>query len=303
MSGDNVSGPEAGGRLIRIAVGLLIALVGIGYVAVRGCQEGPFGRKQIVTLSAEQENALGAQAFTEVLKESRVIGSGPIVDQVRGVTGRLEKATKHPEFLKLARIKERPYNWEVRVVESKEMNAFCLPGGKMVVYTGILPICQTEAGLATVMGHEISHALSRHGAERLARDQMMQAALSGAAVSLSDLDVEKRQRVMALLGAGAKFGALKYSRQNETEADHMGLFLMAAAGFDPRESVKFWERMKAQASGGRTPQFLSTHPSHETRIRDLANWMPEARELFRASPDRDLPDHKLKWPPAPQSRE
>ena len=156
----------------------------------------------------------------------------------------------------------------------------------------------TAAGLATVMGHEISHALAHHGAERMAQTQIAQVLLGGAAGSLGDMDPQQRVEVLRVLNAGAQFGILKYSRKHETEADHMGLFLMAAAGYDPHETVKFWERMQsATKGGGRTPEFMSTHPSHETRIRDLLNLIPRAEPLYRASPDRDLPDEKLLWPP------
>ena len=204
------------------------------------------------------------------------------------MTDRLVAATKNPDFLRMVKIPERKYEWEVRVLESREVNAFCLPGGKMVVYTGILPVCKTDAGLATVMGHELSHALGQHGAERMAQSQLAQIGVSTAGAGVGGSDQE-RARVMQVLNAGAKFGIMSYGRKHESEADHMGLLLMATAGYDPNESVKFWERMKAQSSGGRQPEFLSTHPSHETRIRDLTNWIPDAMPLYRASGHTEKP--------------
>jgi predicted Zn-dependent protease len=298
MSNENFLGSQMGARFMQLVVALLIAVVGIGFIAIRGCQEGPFGRKQIVTLNAEQEVALGAQAFNEVLHDARVVRSGEVVKQVQSVTGRLVKATRDPAFVKITHIKDRGYKWEVQVVQSQERNAFCLPGGKMVVYTGILPICKTESGLATVMGHEISHALARHGAERMSQQQMVQIGMGAAGAGMGGMRQEDRARMMQILNAGAKFGILRYSRRHESEADHLGLLLMAAAGFDPQQSVKFWERMRAAAGKGKAPpEFMSTHPSHETRIHDLLKWMPQAEPLYRSSPDRDLPDEVLRWPP------
>jgi predicted Zn-dependent protease len=155
-------------------------------------------------------------------------------------------------------------------------NAFCLPGGKIVVFTGILPYAKTEAGLATVMGHEMAHAIARHGSQRLLRSSMAQTVMMGASFSIGDMDPQQRQAVMAALGAGAQYGVLlPFSRDHEAEADEMGLIYMARAHYDPRESISFWERMSE--SGGRTPpEFMSTHPAHETRIERLRAAMPKA---------------------------
>jgi predicted Zn-dependent protease len=282
-------GQQFGQQFGRLAIALLIGAIAMGLVAMRGCQQGPFGRSQIVALSPQQEMQLGAQAFREVLAESRgnVLENGPIVEEVKEVTRRLVRATRTPEFLRITRLKLRPYEWEVRVIRSKEVNAFCLPGGKMVVYTAILPVCQTDAGLATVMGHELAHALAQHGAERMAQQRLAQIGLTAAGGALGDMDARQRIAIMQVLNAGAKFGILRYSRKHESEADHIGLLLMAAAGYDPRESVKFWTRMSKTTGGGKTPEFLSTHPSHETRIRDLTNWVPEALPLWENSPNRE----------------
>jgi predicted Zn-dependent protease len=272
---------------------LLVGAVMIGFVTVRGCQEGPFGRKQVITLDPQQEVALGAQAYQEVLRESadKVVASSAVVDDVKSVTNRLVRAASSPEFLSATRLKEhRDFKWEVEVIRSREVNAFCLPGGKMVVYTAILPVCQTDAGLATVMGHEISHALGRHGAERMTQQKIAQIGVTAAGASLGNVDPRQRRQVMMVLNAGAQFGILKYSRRHESEADHVGLFLMACAGYDPREAVRFWERMQKVSSGGRTPEFLSTHPSHETRIRDLTTWMPEAIQLNDKGGRRERPE-------------
>ena len=271
-----------GQRLMQFLIAVVMGAVAIGFFAIKGCQSGPFGRKQIVEMSDTEQVALGAQAYQEVLHDpkSKVVARGDIVRAVQQVTDRLVAATKNPDFLRTVKLPERKYEWEVRVLESPEVNAFCLPGGKMVVYTGILPVCKTDAGLATVMGHELSHAIGQHGAERMSQAKLAQIGVTAAGAGVGDQD---RARVMQVLNAGAKFGIMSYGRKHETEADHMGLLLMATAGYDPNESIKFWERMKAKAGGGKQPEFLSTHPSHETRIRDLTNWIPDALPLYRAS--------------------
>lgn len=273
-------------RLVPIAVGLVV----IGAIVVKGCQEGPFGRNQVVALNHEEEAALGVQAFREVLRKSDVLPDGPTVDAVNTVVRRLAAATSDKEFLKLTKQEPQKFEWAVRVVRSREVNAFCLPGGKMVVYTGILPVAETDAGLAVVMGHEISHALGHHGAERMAQQQIAQIGVASAGASLGDMDPQQRQQVMQVLNAGATYGILKYSRSHESEADHMGLLLMAAAGYDPHEAPKFWERMQRASRGGGPPEFLSTHPSHETRIRDLNGWLDEALPLYKAAGSASKPE-------------
>jgi metalloendopeptidase OMA1, mitochondrial len=293
MATDGYNGGRGRGLGVRL-LPIALAILAAGFVALKGCQEGPFGRRQIVAVGGEQEKALGLQAYQEVLSQSDVVRGGPVVEAVRRVTDRLVKATANPEFLRITGLKGPPdFKWEVQVVRSQQVNAFCLPGGKMVVYTAILPVCQTDAGLATVMGHEIAHALAQHGAERMAQTQMVNIGMTAAGGALGNMDPNDRAKIMAVLNAGAKFGILKYSRKHESEADHIGLLLMAAAGYDPRESVKFWERMRKMAGGGKTPEFLSTHPSHETRIRDLENWMPQALSLYKASGLAGEPPKKL----------
>jgi predicted Zn-dependent protease len=266
-----------GARFIPI----LIGLIAIGFTMARGCQMGPFGRNQVVALTPAQEAQLGLQAFQEVLSTSRVVQGGPVVADVREITQRLTNATRSADFQRRIGIQIPQFEWELEVVDERQVNAFCLPGGKIVVYTGILPVAETDAGLATVIGHEIAHALAHHGAERMAQQQMAQIGLTAAGASISDMDPGHQQQIMMVLNAGTKFGILKYSRSHESEADHVGLLLMAAAGFDPRESVDFWQRMSQATSGaGAPPEFMSTHPSHGTRIHDLKKWMSEAMSLY-----------------------
>lgn len=287
-------------RLIPILIGLVF----IGATMVRGCQHGPFGRTQVVAITPAQEAALGMQAYREVLSTSHVVHAGSSVAAVQRVTKRLIEATTSSEFQSKIGITIPKFDWELEVVEDKQVNAFCLPGGKIVVYTGILPVSKTDAGLATVIGHEISHALAHHGSERMAQQQIANIGLTAAGASIGDMDPAKRQQIMVMLNAGTKFGILKYSRNHESEADHMGLLLMAAAGYDPHESIEFWKRMSAATTDSSAPpEFASTHPSHGTRIRDLTNWIPEAMKLYDTSkvkaPAEKMPDVKETRGPRP----
>ncbi|RME73589.1 MAG: M48 family peptidase, partial [Planctomycetota bacterium] len=173
------------------------------------------------------------------------------------------------------------YDWEFRVIDAPDtVNAFCLPGGKVAFYTGILPICQNEAGVAVVMGHEVAHALARHGAERISQSLVLNLGIAAISAAASK-DPETREEIAAALGVGTALTiALPFSRKQESEADYIGLMLMAKAGYDPREAPKFWKRMEAASNGEQPPEFLSTHPSHERRIEDLEDAMPEAMEYY-----------------------
>ncbi len=239
------------------------------------------GKSARVALSSEQEEALGLQSYREVLSQSQTVESGPERDTVVRVAERLARATAEDA---------RGFKWEVTLVRSPQVNAFCLPGGKIAVFTGILPYAKNEAGLAAVMGHEMAHAIARHASQRLLRSSLAQTLMSGAAFSLGDMDPQQRQAVMAALGAGAQYGVLlPFSRDHESEADEMGLIYMARAGYDPREAVGLWERM-SQAGGGQPPEFMSTHPSHGTRIEHLQAVMPKAvaeYETAKKRADRD----------------
>jgi predicted Zn-dependent protease len=235
------------------------------------------GRSARVALSSEQEETLGLQSFREVLSQSDVVESGPEHDLVVQVAERLAKATGDDA---------RDFKWAVSVVKSPQANAFCLPGGKIAVYTGILPYTKTEDGLAAVMGHEMAHAIARHGSQRLLRTSLAQTALAGASFSMGNMDSGERQTIMAALGAGAQYGVLlPFSREHETEADQMGLIYMARAGYDPREAITFWERM-SKAGDAQPSEFASTHPSHGRRIEDLKDLMPKALSEYEKAKGR-----------------
>ncbi len=233
------------------------------------------GRKSHVGLSTQQESTLGLQSFQEILSESQTINSGPEFEMVQRVVKRLAAATGEAG---------KDFDWKVALVKNDQINAFCLPGGKVVVYTGILPVANSEAALATVLGHEMAHATSRHGAQRVFEQNLTQTAMVGIAGTMSSVDPGKQQEMMAALGAGAQYGVLMpFSRNHESEADHIGLIYMARAGYDPRESIAFWKRME-QTGRSQPLTFLSDHPSHGTRIQQLEGWMPQAMEEYnRAS--------------------
>ncbi len=272
-------------RLLPIAMGL----IGVAVFMMSSCTTGPFGRNQLRALNEAQENQLGLEAFQQVVRENQakrtlVNQNDPLVVKVREITVKLIEAARREDVLKHFQLTEDNFKWAVEVIESPQANAFCLPGGKMVVYTGIIPIAETDAALATVIGHEISHALAHHGAERMAMEQVKQMGISSVGMGISDMDPAQQRMVLAAIGMAANFaGTLPYSRRDESEADRMGLVLMAAAGYDPREAVGFWERMAKAGGGAGVPEFMSTHPGHETRIGQLRDLQPEVAPFYASS--------------------
>lgn len=258
---------------------LLIAglIAGFKYCTAEKITNPETGRSVRVALSSEQEEQLGLQSYREVLSQSDVVERGPERDLVVRVAGRLAKTTGPAAS---------DFKWQVNVVRSPQANAFCLPGGKIVVFTGILPFTRSEAALAAVMGHEMAHAVARHGSQRLLRTSLAQTVLMGANFSMGNMDSQQRQMVMAALGTGAQYGMLlPFSREHETEADEMGLLYMARAGYDPHEAITFWERMSS-AGGNQAPEFASTHPSYARRIQDLEAFMPKAMAEYNKTKNR-----------------
>lgn len=259
----------------------------IGGMGLTGCETNPYtGRSQLLITSVDQEMQMGAQAYDQVRRDpnARLSQDPREVEPVRRVAARIIEAAKRSKYGELA----KQFQWDVTVIkDDKTANAFALPGGKMAVYTGIFPVAKTEAGLAAVMGHEVVHALARHGAERMSQGQLTNAALqvAGAAVGTSGGNPLLGQAAMAALGVGAQVGVLlPFSRKHESEADYVGILLAADAGYDPRESVGLWERMAQMSGGGGSAEFLSTHPSHDTRIEQLKSWMPEAMAIYQRRP-------------------
>lgn len=257
------------------------------------CSTNPYtDRSQLLLIPQYQETQLGAQAYEEILRDPKVKFSQDLreVEPVKRVAKRVIEAAKKSKYAETA----RQFEWEVRVIkDDKTLNAFALPGGKIAVYTGIFPIAKNEAGLAAIMGHEVVHALARHGAERMSQGLLTQLGMQAANIALATQGASPvvTQTTMAALGLGAKVGVLlPFSRAHESEADYVGLLLAAQAGYDPREAVRVWERME-QVSKGQPAEFLSTHPSHGTRIKQLEDWMNEALSYYKPQPGppADLP--------------
>lgn len=268
------------GAQAAVAGGLLLGLC----MLTSGCETNPYtGRSQLLMTSVAEEMQMGAQAYSQVKNDPKVRQSQDPreVEPVKRVTSRIIEAAKRSKYAEMA----KQFQWEVTVIkDDKTMNAFALPGGKIAVYTGIFPVAKTEAGLAAVLGHEVTHALARHGAERMSQGELTNAALQviGAAAGASGMNPVLSQGAMAALGAGAQVGVLlPFSRSHESEADYIGILLAADAGYDPRESVHLWERMEQLSGGGGPSEFLSTHPGHETRIAQLKKWMPEAMAIYQ----------------------
>ncbi len=274
-----------------IPIGLAILFAAYQWLTAERFTNPETGKTVRVALSESQEDQLGLQAYRQTLAEASqqgaVLQSGPEYDRVRRVAERLVHAVDAELAKGGAATGGRPrkFNWAVSVVNSRQINAFCLPGGKIVVYTGLLPVADNDARLAAVMGHEIAHATLRHGSQRMLQQKLFQTVQTGAAVSLSGLDYDQQRMIMGALGAGAQYGyILPFSRDNENEADGLGLMYAAKAGYDPREAVELWKRM-GQASGGKgPPEFASTHPSGDTRIRRLTEEMPKALAEYEKSP-------------------
>jgi predicted Zn-dependent protease len=247
-------------------------------VAGGGCQTVPgTGRSQLLLTSEADEAQMGAQAYSEILKKERQSQDAQLNAMVSRVGWAIARATENKDF-----------KWEFKVIDNpKVANAFCLPGGKVAVYTGILPITRDEAGLAAVMGHEVAHAIARHGGERVSQQSLVKTGLSVAQVLLGG-DPQTGQTITSLLGAGAAVGLiLPFSRKHESEADHLGLIYMAKAGYDPHAARELWVRMQKAAAGSERPsEFFSTHPSEETRIKQIEEWMPEAMQHYRAARKR-----------------
>ncbi|CAN5139590.1 M48 family metallopeptidase [soil metagenome] len=286
MIGGN-DGRRSGGG-IRWWVLLLFA----GYAAFSwfgSAKTDPYtGDKAHYGATVDEETQLGLQAYREVLSQERPVdASDARARSVDAVARRLVARASEVEADLAAEHKEaspglaKTFDWSVAVLDSAQANAFCLPGGKMAVYTGLLPVTRNDDAMAVVLGHEIAHALLRHGSQRMAQQKLVQAGQLAAGVAVGNMDRQQQQVVMAVFGAGAQYGLLlPYDRKHETQADEVGLMLAAAACYDPREAIPLWQRMSELNGGQRPPEFASTHPDPANRIQHLQSLMPRAMGYY-----------------------
>lgn len=250
--------------------------------ALMGCATNPFTGKQTMALVPNSQIfPMAFQEYSNFLTEHKVIKGTADAAMIKSVGQKIANASErwlnangYTGYLK-------DYKWEYNLVEDPAVNAWCMPGGKIVFYTGILPIAKNEAGIAAVMGHEVAHALANHGQQRMSAAQYQQLGAVAGNIALSQ-DQQNQELFNTYYGVGTTVGVmLPFSRSHETEADKIGLTLMAIAGYDPMASAELWERMKANAGGNAPPEFLSTHPSNDTRIHQIRKWAPEAEAEAR----------------------
>ena len=255
-----------------VAVAIAAVVVGVLLLQTRSQRTPVTHREQHVVLTDAQQMQLGSQDYAKTLRanRARIVSSGPQYAQVQRVAKRIETVAG----------RDKPaFAWKVTLLRKAEANAYCLPGGKIVVYTGILPVTGSDAALATVLGHEVAHATAEHAAERIEREHLTKVA---AAIIAGGVAVTPGQyvRVAALLGAA---DSLPFSRSQESEADHIGLVYMGRAGYDPHQAVAFWQRMLAASKGKEPPEFASDHPSTASRVEHVRGWLPEAERAYAQS--------------------
>ncbi|MEZ6133046.1 MAG: M48 family metallopeptidase [Planctomycetaceae bacterium] len=261
----------------RTTLLLSLSAVVCGALIIVGCTSAPLtNRRQLLVMSEDKENAMGLTAYEEVLKEEPLSKNEAAAEMVRRVGRRIAAVADRPDF-----------QWDFNLIDSPTQNAFCLPGGKVAIYTGILPVCQNEAGLAVVMSHEIGHAIARHGGERMSHQTVQNTAREAVKYVMRDKSESSQEIVLAAYGVGSEYGAiLPFSRKHELEADHIGIMLMSKAGYDPAEAPQFWERFAGQKDGKAPMEFLSTHPSDARRSAALRDLLPEAMKLYQAAPEK-----------------
>jgi predicted Zn-dependent protease len=252
-----------------------ITLLAIISISLSSCVTLPeTGQKKLLLTSVSQENQMGEEGYKEVISKAKLANNLPAAKVLQRTGSRIAAVTGQSDF-----------KWEYNLIDDKQLNAWCMPGGKIAVYTGILPFMKTEGGMAAVIGHEVAHATLRHSGQRMTQELGTQMVLGMAGASLANSPYQNQ--IMAAMGAGATVGVLlPYGRGHETEADTIGLKYMAEAGYDPREALSFWERFSAATSQGAPPEFLSTHPGGETRINNLKKNMKAMMKIYNQAPNK-----------------
>ncbi len=258
-------------KKIVLGFGVLIFII--------SCAKNPFtGKNTLALVSNSQILPSAFQQYNQFLSENKVITGTADAKRVETIGTKIKVAAEKWLNANGQAGYLNDYKWEYKLIENKDVNAWCMPGGKIVFYTGILPICKDDAGMATVMGHEVSHALANHGQQRMSAGLLQQVGGAGVAVATGNQDPKTQQLAMTAYGLTTQFGGmLPFSRNHESEADMIGLTLMAIAGYNPDQAVLFWGRMTANSGGKAPPEFMSTHPSDETRIANLKALIPQAK--------------------------
>jgi predicted Zn-dependent protease len=240
------------------------------------------GRQQLSLVSNAEIIPMANQQYDSVVGTAKLSTNQQQTAMVKGVGSRIQKAVERYMAENNASAELEGFQWEFNLIDDpKTVNAWCMPGGKVAFYTGIMPICQNEAGVAVVMGHEVAHAIANHARERMSQGLVANGLLGTVGAALGQNPTLTKQLFYQAVGVGAQIGMLKFSRQHESEADKIGLIFMAMAGYDPNEAPRFWERMSSQSGGAEPPEWLSTHPSHSSRIKDLNDAIPEAMKYYK----------------------
>lgn len=266
--------------ILKKRLGCFLLLPAICFLSA--CSMVPIsGRRQINLIPSGEINSMSFNSYKEFLASHKLSGDAQKTTMVKRAGRNIQAAVE--EYFAKNNMSHRleGYDWEFNLVEDDTVNAWCMPGGKVVIYTGILPLTRDETGLAVVMGHEIAHAVANHGNERMSQGLMVEMGSAALSKALEEKPEETRNLFLTSFGLGTQIGVLlPYSRLHESEADHLGLIFMAMAGYDPRVAVNFWERM-ASNKGGAPPEFLSTHPSDRTRIQNIQSLLPDAMKYYK----------------------
>jgi predicted Zn-dependent protease len=250
-------------------------------VLMYSCYKNPItGRKSLNLVDEASMRQMATQEYAAFLSTNRPVTGTRDAEMVTRVGSRIATAVQQYLASKNQQDLISGYKWEFNLVNNNEANAWCMPGGKVVVYSGLLPLAQNEAGLAVVMGHEIAHAIARHSNERMSQQLAAQGVGTALSVAVSNQPALTQNIFNSVVGVGSSLGILKYSRNNETEADQMGLIFMAMAGYNPNEATSFWQRMSSKG-GQKPPEFLSTHPSDSRRISDIQKYIPTAMQYYK----------------------
>lgn len=242
------------------------------------------GRKQSLMVSDEKVLSLSNQQYSEYMKTAKASANATNTEMVKRVGQRLATAVENYLNTNGLSAEVKNYSWEFNLVQDNQVNAFCMPGGKIVVYEGLLPVTQDETSLAIVLGHEVAHAVAKHSAEQMSTAIKQQYGAQALSILMSGAGINTGLQSIAstVFGLGAQGASAKYSRDHESEADHLGIIFAAMAGYDPNAAVSFWQRMSA-ATGGGSASWLSTHPTDATRIKQIQGWLPEALQYYNAA--------------------